>query len=424
MGLAVPVADRAVHRSGLHDRACLGHKRRGETEEASPWTSVAVNLSILGVFKYLGFFAESLNSLLDTLGAGVLAPSINIVLPVGISFYTFQTISYTFDVYRRDLPAERDLIDFALYVSFFPQLVAGPIERAAHFVPQIKRQRLPLTYVQFQTAVGLLALGLFKKVVVADTLAQSANQAFGDTTDQSSINLLFGVYAFAFQIYADFSAYSDLARGSAGLLGFDLLKNFEQPYLAPDIQTFWRRWHISLSNWLRDYLYIPLGGNRSSAARTSINLALVMLLGGLWHGASWNFVIWGALHGTFLVAHRTFRPTARPASLPRVRDLPAILVTFHAVCFAWIFFRADTLGGAVDYLRGLARLDLSSVNLIEHLWLGLVMLGIDVAQRRSGSEVFFLGWRPQLRGAAFAAFALSVLIYSGAPAAEFVYFQF
>ncbi|MGD9752256.1 MAG: MBOAT family protein [Acidimicrobiia bacterium] len=388
------------------------------------WVSVTVNLSLLGVFKYFGFFSDGLESLLNGLGVGWAAPTVDIVLPVGISFYTFQTISYTFDVYRRAIPATRNLADFALYVAFFPQLVAGPIERAAHFLPQITAARPRPTREQLHSALGLLALGLFKKVVVADTLAITVDQAFGNPAGQSSLNLLFGVYAFAFQIYADFSAYSDLARGSARLLGFDLLENFRQPYLSPNIQVFWRTWHISLSNWLRDYLYVPLGGNRAGAVRTSVNLALVMVLGGLWHGASWNFVIWGAIHGALLMAHRAFGGrAATPTEVPALRDLPRVVLTFHAVCFAWIFFRADTFGGAVDYLQGLATGGLGQVNLVEHLWLGVAMIAIDVLQRRR-REVFFLDWAPHWRGVAFGAAAVGVLVFSGAPAVEFVYFQF
>jgi D-alanyl-lipoteichoic acid acyltransferase DltB (MBOAT superfamily) len=389
------------------------------------WLSVGANLSLLSVFKYFGFFSDSLERLLNGLGIGWVAPSVAIILPVGISFYTFQTISYTFDVYRRAIPAARRLVDFALYVAFFPQLVAGPIERASHFLPQITAPRRSLTADDIQGALALLALGLFKKVVVADTLATTANEAFANPGEQSSLNLLFGLYAFAFQIYADFSAYSDMARGSARLLGFDLLVNFRQPYLSPNIQVFWRTWHISLSNWLRDYLYVPLGGNRSSAIRTSVNLMAVMLLGGLWHGASWNFVVWGGIHGLLLVAHRRFGGRAvAPSEVPPWGDLPRVVLTFHAVCFAWIFFRAETIAGATDYLRGLVTGGFRGIDLVEHLWLAAVLIGIDVLQRRKHNEVFLLELSPWWRGVLTGAAAVGVLVFSGSPSVEFVYFQF
>lgn len=390
------------------------------------WTSVVFNLGVLGVFKYFDFFADSLTGLLETLGLEVIAPTVDIVLPVGISFYTFQTISYTFDVYRRRIPAQHDLLDVAVYVAFFPQLVAGPIERATHFVPQVNRPRAFPTRDRIETGLALIALGLFKKVVIADTLARTVDTAFANPEAQSSLGMVLATYAFAFQIYADFSAYTDIARGSARLLGFELLENFAQPYLSRNIQVFWRTWHISLSNWLRDYLYVPLGGNRASPNRTTINLMLVMVLGGLWHGASWNFVIWGGLQGLFLGVHRAFtrnRP-GKPEALPGLRDLWAVLLTFNAVCLAWIFFRAETLGDALAVIQRIVALDVGGIDNLEWAYLGVAALVIDVAQRAWRNETFFLRWRYELQGAVYGLIAVAVVVHSGQAPVDFIYFQF
>jgi alginate O-acetyltransferase complex protein AlgI len=391
-------------------------------------TSVGANLSLLGVFKYFGFFADSLQSLLDGLGLEVLAPTVDIILPVGISFYTFQTISYTFDVYRRRIPASRDPLDVAVYVAFFPQLVAGPIERANHFMPQVQARRTFPTGDAVKSALGLLALGLFKKVVIADNLAAAVDEVYGDPASHGSLTLMLATYAFAFQIYADFSAYTDMARGSARLLGFELLVNFRQPYLSRNIQVFWRTWHISLSNWLRDYLYVPLGGNRGTERRTTINLMLVMLLGGLWHGASWNFVIWGGLQGLFLGAHRllTRQRHEAPDAVPRLGDAWAILATFHAVCFAWIFFRAETFTDASQVIARIAALEAGATPplALQYLALAPIVLLIDFAQRAWRDETFFVRWAPELQGAAFAAFGIAILVFGVEAGPDFVYFQF
>ena len=262
--------------------------------------SICVNLGILGFFKYFGFFAESFASLLNSFGFQSSTPFFNIVLPVGISFYTFQTMSYTIDVYRRKLPATRNFFDFALFVSFFPQLVAGPIERATKLLPQVLQPR-KFSQSNFVEGFYLIILGLFKKVVIADNMAPIVNYIFSrDVSTLSGAEVLVGVYAFAFQIYGDFAGYTDIARGVAKWLGFDLMLNFRMPYFATSPSDFWQRWHISLSSWLRDYLYIPLGGNRQGTLLTYRNLMLTMVLGGLWHGAAWTFVAWGFFHGLIL----------------------------------------------------------------------------------------------------------------------------
>lgn len=267
--------------------------------------SLAGNLAILGFFKYYDFFVSSGAALLAQLGLPFHARTLGIILPVGVSFYTFQSISYVMDVYRRELPATRSLVQFLAYVSFFPQLVAGPIERAAHLLPQFAKTRA-ITPRMLEEGGWLMVLGLFKKVVLADNLAPLADMVYQNTTFSGPAVAL-GTVAFAFQIYCDFSGYSDIARGTARVLGFDIMVNFNLPYAAANLREFWRRWHISLSTWLRDYLYIPLGGNRGGKARTCLNVFLTMLLGGLWHGAAWNFVLWGVWHGAGLVVQRVVR---------------------------------------------------------------------------------------------------------------------
>ena len=257
--------------------------------------SLGLNLTVLGFFKYFNFFVGSAADLLQTFGLDASEPTLRVLLPVGISFYTFHGISYTFDVFRRDIEPADDLLDFAVFVAFFPQLVAGPIGRAHLQLPQFEHERPPLRWEQARSGLCLILLGLFKKVAIADALAPFVDRTFTEPGRASWISLLGGAYAFALQIYGDFAGYSDVARGSSRLLGIELPLNFEQPYLSRNITVFWRTWHISLSNWLRDYLYIPLGGNRGSRAKTYRNLMLTMVLGGLWHGAAWTFVAWGTL---------------------------------------------------------------------------------------------------------------------------------
>jgi len=390
--------------------------------------SLIANLGILGIFKYFNFFADSLDEALEGLGAGGFKPSLDIILPVGISFYTFQTMSYTIDVYRRRLGAEMSLLNVAVYVAFFPQLVAGPIERATHFMPQVTSDRSFPVPDKWVEGIGLIALGIFKKVVLADAVAPIVQRAFADPGSQSSLTLLLALYGFAIQIYADFSGYSDVARGTSMLLGFDLLENFRQPYLSRNITMFWRTWHISLSNWLRDYLYITLGGNRGGTARTYRNLFLTMLLGGLWHGSSWNFVIWGALHGFYLAFERAFRKLDdRPADvMPGIRDIPNVLLTFHLVCFAWIFFRASTFTEAADYIRGFTNLgfdfDIGDVTII--LAAISVSLFLDFAQRHAKAHVPMMNWRPIPLGAALGSGITAIILFSGGASVPFLYFQF
>ena len=313
--------------------------------------SICTNMAILGFFKYYNFFADNLYALLLGLGIHVEPWRLRIILPVGVSFYTFQALSYTVDIYRRTLKPAENLLNFALFVAYFPQLVAGPIERAAHLLPQVERPRV-VTWKGIEEGGWLMLWGFFKKIVVADNLAGIADSLFSGRVELTAGSVLIGLYAFAFQIYGDFSGYSDIARGLAKWMGFDVMVNFRNPYVALNPSDFWRRWHISLSTWLRDYLYIPLGGNRKGLRRTYVNLAITMLLGGLWHGAAWTFVIWGAYHGLLLAVHRAFaRDRAgevfRPSLWGRVWRR---FVMFHAVCFSWLLFRASSMTQVQDLL--------------------------------------------------------------------------
>lgn len=318
------------------------------------WVSVATNLGFLGFFKYCDFFIVSFMDFATFFGWHPDPFYLKVVLPVGISFYTFQTLGYTIDVYRKDIkPCER-FLDFALFVSFFPQLVAGPIERAGRLLPQLQMPRSQV--IDWSGALSLILIGLVKKAVIANQLAPIADTLFINPDAMGFWETLIGVYAFTFQIYCDFSGYTDIARGSAKLLGIELSFNFKQPYLAKNPQDFWRRWHISLSQWLRDYLYIPLGGSRHHALR---NLMLTMLLGGLWHGAAWHFVLWGAYHGGLLACHRVGQPLWQALSgliSPRAWSILCIGFMFHLTALGWVIFRADTLQDIGAVLHNFAQM--------------------------------------------------------------------
>lgn len=310
--------------------------------------SMAANLGILGFFKYFNFFAENLTSLLTTLGVTLNTSTLSIILPVGISFYTFQTMSYTIDIYRGKMKPTHNFLDFALFVSFFPQLVAGPIERAKALVPQVTHPRT-ITTQQMSEGVFLFFWGLFKKVFIADNLAVIVEQIFSETGSQNGILVMIGVVAFAFQIYGDFSGYSDMARGLAKVMGFELMLNFNLPYFSLNPSDFWRRWHISLSSWLKDYLYIGLGGNRKGNFNTYRNLMLTMLLGGLWHGAGWTYILWGFYQGLILVVHRFSQPllkrvfrTKNPVWL-KVGIWSRIGIMFIFANIGWLIFRAQSV---------------------------------------------------------------------------------
>lgn len=320
--------------------------------------SLVTNLGLLAVFKYFNFFADTSRLILNNFGVDIPLFHHELLLPVGISFYTFQSLSYTIDLYRKRIDEEKNFVKFATFVAFFPQLVAGPIVRAADFLPQINRTPV-ITQEQFSLGLSLVFIGLFKKIVIADLLAQTAvDSIFANPSAYSSWDLLMALYGYTFQIYCDFSGYSDIAIGTAAMFGFVLPQNFNRPYLAQNIRDFWTRWHISLSTWLRDYLYISLGGNRGTRNRVAFNLMITMLLGGLWHGAAMNFVIWGGYHGLLLVLSR--KVSKNPAGQSLVSRTYRILLTFHLVVFSWLLFRVTGMDNFMDYLAGFSELTISS----------------------------------------------------------------
>ena len=321
---------------------------------AAGYSSVFTNLGLLGFFKYFGFFVNEFAVVVEAMGLNVSIPTLNIILPVGISFYTFQTLSYTIDVYRGVTKPTRNLLDFGVYVSFFPQLVAGPIERSKDLMPQILKER-KLDKGAFSEGLYHVLFGMFKKVVIADNMAPIVDRIFSTpTAELASTEILFGIYAFSIQIYCDFSGYSSIAQGIAKWLGINLSWNFKMPYFSRTPSEFWQRWHITLSSWLRDYLYISLGGNRVGTAKTFRNLVLTMGLGGLWHGAAWTFVVWGLIHGAILVIYQAAESAG--LAIKNARGLIRIIsmiVFFHLVCATWIYFRADSLSQANEMLLAL-----------------------------------------------------------------------
>lgn len=318
--------------------------------------SIFVNIGFLGVFKYFNFFAQSFADAFTLLGAEIEPARLKVILPVGISFYTFQTLSYTIDVYRRKMEPCKDAISFFAFVSFFPQLVAGPIERASNLLPQFNRKR-EFDYRNAADGMRQILWGLFKKIVIADNAAIYANDIFGNYSDYSGSTLFLGAIFFAFQIYGDFSGYSDIAIGTSRLFGFRLMQNFNFPYFSRDIAEFWRRWHISLSTWFRDYVYIPLGGSRGSSWMKIRNIFVIFLVSGFWHGANWTFLIWGFLNALYflplMLLNRNRKNTDTVAEgriLPSIRESMQLLTTFLLTCMAWIFFRADSMDHAFHYL--------------------------------------------------------------------------
>jgi len=392
--------------------------------------SIVGNLGLLGVFKYYNFFSSQLSALLHVVGIPAMLPSMYIVLPVGISFYTFQTMSYTIDVYRGKTTAARNLLDFALYVSFFPQLVAGPIERSSRLLPQVVNPRVRRQS-DIPEGLYLVVLGLFKKVVIADNMAQIVNAVFvRDPATLSGLECLVGVYAFAFQIYGDFSGYSAIARGVARWLGFDLMENFHMPYFSVSPSDFWKRWHISLSSWLRDYLYIPLGGNRGGRFMTYRNLMLTMLLGGLWHGAAWTFVAWGAFHGVLLCVYRAAGDSGaaegnRFFSLTRWVHA---FVMFQLVCVGWLLFRAQSLHQAWEMSVRIAtsfHATPVAIGLLGTICFYVAPLMLFELWLEKGGEVLRLPRTHWVMESVFYAYCFGMLWFLPAPTHhEFIYFQF
>ena len=399
---------------------------RPSVRKAALIASLVGNLGILATFKYLDFFSYSLAAVLGFRPW----PELNLILPMGISFYTFQTMAYTIDVYRGRLEARKSILDVALYVSFFPQLVAGPIMRGQTLLPQFSEHHKPNAERMLSGAM-LCVWGLSKKVFVADPMGRIVDSVYGTHMNPASPEafgwpaLLVATYAFAVQIYCDFSAYSDIARGAGRILGFRVMQNFDSPYLATTMREFWRRWHISLSTWLRDYLYIPLGGSRKSKVRTYVNLAVTMLLGGLWHGANWTFVVWGALHGIYLAAERWLGIDCLDRSKMGVVEKWARgIITFHLVCLAWVFFRAPTAAHALGVIKRIVTFAPGEpISGLPLFCLG-GLLAFQIAKTRVDFGGVSLRYPNVARWAAYGCIFLLIRVLAGGPSPEFIYFQF
>lgn len=403
------------------------------------WLSVGVNLGFLGFFKYYNFFAESFAELLSGFGLHADPWILQIILPVGISFYTFHGLSYVIDIYKERIQAEKSWIDYALFVSFFPLLVAGPIERATHLLPQIKKDRT-FNYTNAVDGLRQILWGLFKKMVVADNCAHYANIIFNDYHHYTGVTLIFGAILFAFQIYGDFSGYSDIALGTARLFGFDLLRNFSYPYFSRDIAEFWRRWHISLSSWFRDYLYIPLGGSKGGNWMRVRNTFIIFIVSGFWHGSNWTFIVWGFLNALFIMPSIILKTNrnnldivAQGKLFPNFREIFQLVITFSLACFAWIFFRSasvtdaygyigrifSTLGKGIGYPYKLLNGDLKVLIFI------LIMLIFEWIMREQLHPLRkpFTKLPTAGRWIIYFLLAILVLLFAGEQA-EFIYFQF
>ncbi|WP_292944070.1 MBOAT family O-acyltransferase [Olleya sp. UBA1516] len=399
------------------------------------WSSILVNLGFLGFFKYYNFFIDSFVEAFSFFGSSFQPNTLDIILPVGISFYTFQTLSYTIDVYKRKLEPTQDIVSFLAFVSFFPQLVAGPIERATNLLPQFYKKR-QFHYSQAVDGCRQILWGFFKKVVIADNCAEFANQIFNNSSEHTGSTLLIGALFFTFQIYGDFSGYSDIAIGTSRLFGFDLKQNFAFPYFSRDIAEFWRRWHISLSTWFRDYLYIPLGGSQGGTWMKVRNTFIIFLVSGFWHGANWTFIIWGFLNALYflplLLAKRNrtnLDVVAQDSKLPNIKELVQMGLTFGLTVIAWVFFRAESVTQALTYLKGLFSTSLLTVPTIRPtnlLVLILFFIGIEWIGRRQqyAIEVLLLKQSRLIRWAFYMIIIAMVFVFSSNTQQEFIYFQF
>lgn len=402
------------------------------------WLSIIVNLGFLGFFKYYNFFLDNLITAFTFFGNELQASSLKIILPVGISFYTFQTLSYTIDVYRKKLNPTKDFVAFSAFVSFFPQLVAGPIERATNLLPQFYKKR-KFEYNKAVDGLRQILWGMFKKIVIADNCAEFANEFFNNHTEYGGSGLLLGALFFTFQIYGDFSGYSDIAIGTSRLFGFDLKQNFAFPYFSRDIAEFWRRWHISLSTWFRDYLYIPLGGSRGGTSMKVRNTFIIFIVSGFWHGANWTFIVWGALNAIYflplLLAKKNranIGDVAQGRLIPSIKDVLKITSTFLLTVLAWVFFRADSVSHAISYLGGIFSESLFSMPEFDnrtHAVEVLVLIGflmfIEWLGRESqyGLEKLGLRWNRSLRMAFYLSIICLIFLFMGKEQ-EFIYFQF
>lgn len=428
---------------------CASDRYPDATRKRFLYVSMVMNLGFLGFFKYFNFFTDSAVALLNTMGFQGTPPLLNVILPAGISFYTFQTMSYVIDCYRREIKPEKDFVVFAAFVAYFPQLVAGPIERAADLIPRIKNPE-PITVERIMVGLRLFGWGMFKKIFIADNLAPIVDSVFANPGNQTSLSLVVGAWAFAFQIYCDFSAYSDMARGLGKILGIDLNRNFHMPYFAGSIREFWKRWHITLSTWFRDYVYIPLGGNRDGKAKTVRNLVFTMGLSGLWHGAGWPFIIWGLGHGTIAAAEHTTAKWRITHYWQRTPRLFRAFITFNVVCALWILFRAPTMEivgqyfgsfgkfPVFDFTQLRAATDVRSwalgiynsvsmtdrQNLLHFAFFVSPLVFIEYFKWKANDELIDMHWSLPAKAIFYATLISLALLFGATDGKQFIYFQF
>lgn len=402
------------------------------------WLSIVLNVGFLAIFKYYNFFVDSFAAMLNGFGLNVDADSwtLNLILPVGISFYTFHVLSYVIDIYKGEIKSEKNLVDFSLFVSYFPLLVAGPIERATHLLPQIKKER-SFDYSKAVDGLRQILWGLFKKVVVADGCAEYANMIFDGSADYSGSTLVMGAIFFTFQIYCDFSGYSDIALGTSRLFGIELLRNFAFPYFSRDIAEFWRRWHISLTTWFRDYIYIPLGGSRGGLKMKIRNTFIIFLVSGFWHGANWTFIVWGGLNALYFLPvmlmdrnRNNLEIVAQGKIFPTIREIFGMITTFAMAVFGWIFFRAQDMTHAINYIKGIftdALFKKPNLPELADLTIAFIIFFMIIEwfgrENKYALENFGMKWFTPLRWLFYSFLIICVIVLSGKEQ-EFIYFQF
>jgi alginate O-acetyltransferase complex protein AlgI len=417
----------------------LSNEENHLKRKALLWISILVNLGFLGFFKYYNFFIDNFITVFSFFGTDLEVNSLNIILPVGISFYTFQTLSYTIDVYRRKLEPTKDFIIFSAFVSFFPQLVAGPIERATHLLPQFYKKRT-FDYSKAVDGMRHILWGLFKKIVIADNCAEYANQIFNNSENLNGSTLVLGALFFTFQIYGDFSGYADIAIGTSRLFGFDLSKNFSFPYFSRNVAEFWRRWHISLSTWFRDYLYIPLGGSRGGTWMKIRNTFAIFIVSGFWHGANWTFIFWGALNAIYFLPllltnknRNNIETVAQGRIFPTIKEFLSMLLTFGLTIFAWIFFRANNIEHAISYISEILSpslflkpnfegIDSSSTTIIILVFI-FILVEWKGREDKYAIEKLGIKWKRPIRYAMYYLIIIAIFWFGGSKQ-QFIYFQF
>jgi D-alanyl-lipoteichoic acid acyltransferase DltB (MBOAT superfamily) len=413
----------------------MAEAKNGKLKKVWFWLSITINLGFLGVFKYYNFFAESFMVALSHLGIHTQLSTINVILPLGISFYTFHGLSYVIDIYKDRITPERNFIDYSLFVSFFPLLVAGPIERATHLLPQIKKKR-NFNYIQAADGLKQILWGLFKKVVIADNCAEYANLIFNHSSEHTGSTLVLAALFFTFQIYCDFSGYSDIAIGTARLFGVELLRNFAFPYFSRDIAEFWRRWHISLSSWFKDYLYIPLGGSKGGLWMRVRNTFIIFIVSGFWHGANWTFIVWGALNALYIMPSIIFKTNrsnmeivAKGKLYPTAKEVFDIILTFTLTVLAWIFFRAESIGQAIQFIGGIFNKTLFAVpyklpKLMILIIVAFMLIEWIGREGKYAIENFGIRWNPVLRWSFYSFIIFCIGMYMQTSGTDFIYFQF